>query len=206
MNTYTKSIFAALATLFVANVSLAEEPVNAPKKKSFAIGLYASANAEKMNLTIENYTAKPLTVTLKDKSGSVLYTETIKKNTPKYWRKFDVSELATNCKVEVSDGSETVSQEFETTQPVPTPSNIDIGIYQVKDSQTMNLLIENKGEKSVDLNLKSDDGQVLYSETINKNTKKYSRKFNMSNLPVGNYRFEVASGTEKISKEVGIGQ
>jgi hypothetical protein len=206
MKTNTKSIFAVLATLFAANVTLAEDPANAPKKKSFAMGMYASANAEKMNLTIENYAAKPLTITLKDKSGTVLYTEVVKKNTPKYWRKFDVSDLTANCKVEVSDGSETISQEFEANQTTPVSSSIEMGLYQVKDSQTMNVMIENNGDKATELNLKSDNGEILYSETINKNIKKYSRKFNMSNLPVGNYHFEAASGLDKTSKEVGIGQ
>lgn len=205
MKTSQKSIFAAIATLFVAQFSYAEEPANAPKKKSFAVGVYASANAEKMNLTIENNSPKPLTVLLKDNAGKVLYSETLTKTTPKYWRKFDVSELGSqDFKVEVSNGTETISQDFNSVVPEVTNPAIALGMYQIQDSQRMNLLIENQGNKSAELRLKSEDGSVLYSETISKNIKKYSRKFNLANLTDGNYSFEVQSGTDKVIKEMSI--
>ena len=213
MNTYTKSLLAAAATFFVTFAALAEEPTKtAPTKKPFAVGLFAAKNEQKVNLTIENYANKALTVTLIDENGATIYTESVKKGTAKYWRKFDMSQVeANNCSFTVSDGTETISKVLNApvrtieadVQPVDV-NDLAVGMYQIDNTMKMNLAVKNNSKRAVTIVLKNAEGEEIYSEIVGKNYASYKRAFDMVALGDGNYRFEISNGTNTITKAVSI--
>jgi hypothetical protein len=213
MNTYTKSLLAAAATFFVTFAALAEEPVaKAPTKKSFAVGVFASKDAQKVNLTIENYANKALTITLKDENGSVIYTEAVQKGIANYWRKFDMSQVEANaCSFTVSDGKESISKGLNTTERSieaniqPTElQDLAVGMYQIENTMKMSLAVHNKTSKAVTISLKNAEGEEIYNEIVGKSYSSYKRAFDLAGLADGTYRFEISNGANSITKEVSI--
>ncbi len=213
MKSLAKTILAAAATFCMTYVALAEEPTkNVPTTKSFAVGVFASQNAEKLNVTIENYANKTLTVKLKDENGATVYTETVNKTTPKYWRKFDVSQIGSeNCSVEVSDGTETISKDLNSTTRNITAStqptdnqDLAVGMYQIENTMKMNLSVNNKRNTALQITLKNADGEELYSEIVGKKYPAYKRAFDLAGLADGSYQFEISNGRTSIVKEISV--
>lgn len=80
----------------------------------------------------------------------------------------------------------------------------DVGMYRVINSMKVNVLIEKQQGKALDITLKNDRNEVIYSEVVAKNTGKFSKKFDLTGLSDGKYRFEISNGKEVISKEVNL--
>jgi hypothetical protein len=87
----------------------------------------------------------------------------------------------------------------------PTKSKtFEVGMYQSVNTLKMNVVIEKNTDSNLTVTLKNEKGDELYSEKINKNSKLYHGKFDMSNLEDGKYTFEFIKGGEKIVKEVNL--
>jgi hypothetical protein len=80
----------------------------------------------------------------------------------------------------------------------------DVGMYRVINSMKVNVLIEKQQGKALDITLKNDRNEVIYSEVVGKQTNKFSKKFDLTGLSDGKYRFEISNGKEVISKEVNL--
>ncbi|GGD75668.1 hypothetical protein GCM10011514_44510 [Emticicia aquatilis] len=80
----------------------------------------------------------------------------------------------------------------------------DVGMYRVINSMKVNVLIEKQQGKALDITLKNDRNEVIYSEVVAKNAGKFSKKFDLTGLSDGKYRFEISNGKEVISKEVNL--
>lgn len=80
----------------------------------------------------------------------------------------------------------------------------DVGMYRVINSMKVNVLIEKQQGKALDITLKNDRNEIIYSEVVAKNTGKFSKKFDLAGLSDGKYRFEISNGKEVISKEVNL--
>ncbi len=80
----------------------------------------------------------------------------------------------------------------------------DVGMYRVINSMKVNVLIEKQQGKALDITLKNDRNEVIYSEVVAKQTGKFSKKFDLTGLSDGKYRFEISNGKEVISKEVNL--
>jgi uncharacterized protein YegP (UPF0339 family) len=89
------------------------------------------------------------------------------------------------------------------TSVAPTKSKtFEVGIYQSVNTLKMNVMIEKSTDKDLTVVLKDKNGEILASETVNKNDKTYHAKFDMSQLEDGKYTFEFTKGNEKVTKEV----
>ncbi len=80
----------------------------------------------------------------------------------------------------------------------------DVGMYRVINSMKVNVLIEKKEGRALDITLKNDRNEVIYSEVVGKQANKFSKKFDLTGLSDGKYRFEISNGKEVISKEVNL--
>jgi hypothetical protein len=81
-------------------------------------------------------------------------------------------------------------------------SKFRMGMYQVKNTVTMKVLVEKaKGEKMA-IRLLNDKGQILHEEHIGKSARKFGRKLNFSEIQDGNYTLEISDNQEKIVKYI----
>ncbi len=80
----------------------------------------------------------------------------------------------------------------------------DVGMYRIINSMKVNVMIEKQEGKSLDITLKNDRNEVIYSEFIGKKVRKLSKKFDLVGLADGKYRFEISNGKEVITKEVNL--
>lgn len=83
-----------------------------------------------------------------------------------------------------------------------TCENFRIGMYRVKNTLTMNFLLEKTKGERLSLRLLNEKGQVIHEENISKSLEKYGRKFNFSEIADGNYTLEVSDEYEKIVRNI----
>jgi hypothetical protein len=89
------------------------------------------------------------------------------------------------------------------TGTAPTKSKtFEVGIYQSVNTMKMNVMIEKSTDKDLIVELKDKNGDVLASERVNKKSKNYHAKFDMSGLEDGKYKFVFTKGDEKLTKEI----
>ncbi|QRR02016.1 hypothetical protein [Dyadobacter sandarakinus] len=79
------------------------------------------------------------------------------------------------------------------------------GMYRVKNTMTMNLLLEKQKGERVVVRLLSENGKVLHNEYLPKSQTKYGRKLNFSEMKDGDYILEISGDREKIVKNIRLG-
>lgn len=83
-------------------------------------------------------------------------------------------------------------------------SSFEVGIYQTVNTLKLNLMIEKQVGNRLEITIKNDKGEILYTETIAKNDAKYHGKFDFSQLGDGQYSVEIANGKDKIIKNINL--
>ncbi|MCF0073529.1 hypothetical protein LZD49_23825 [Dyadobacter sp. CY261] len=77
-----------------------------------------------------------------------------------------------------------------------------VGMYRVRDTMSMNLMMEkDKGEK-VTIRLLDSKGKLLHEEFVAKYLTKLGRKINFEEMSDGVYTIEISDDYEKIVKNV----
>ena len=84
------------------------------------------------------------------------------------------------------------------------PKTFEVGMYRVKDSLKMRLLMEKKAGQRVMVRLLDQRGQVLHEEMVGKRMRKYGRNFDFSQIKDGRYTIEVSDGSEVVQKTVNL--
>lgn len=80
--------------------------------------------------------------------------------------------------------------------------NFAVGMYRIKNTVTMNVLLEkSKGDRII-VRLLNEKGKVMHQEVLSRSLEKYGRKFNFSELEDGNYTLEISDDNEKIVKNI----
>jgi len=77
-----------------------------------------------------------------------------------------------------------------------------IGMYRVKDSLTMKLLMEKEKGERVEIRLLDEKGRVVHEEYVGKSMNKFGRSLNFSDAQDGNYSLEISNDHEKIVKTI----
>ena len=77
-----------------------------------------------------------------------------------------------------------------------------VGMYRVKDTVTMNLLVEKEKGERLSIRLMDQKGKVLMEDITPRQIEKFGRKLNFSEIQDGVYTLEVADGTEKVVKSI----
>ncbi|WP_044172389.1 hypothetical protein [Flectobacillus major] len=91
----------------------------------------------------------------------------------------------------------------DTNTPTKTKS-FEVGMYQSKNTNKMNVLIEKVVGKKVTILVKTEKGEILSTETVAKGTDSYHGKFDLDALKDGKYIFEITDGTEKVIKNINL--
>lgn len=80
----------------------------------------------------------------------------------------------------------------------------EVGMYRVKNSLSMRLLMEKNLGERVSVRLLNDNGQTLYEEVVGKHTNKYARNFDFSQIQDGSYILEITNGEERVEKDINL--
>jgi hypothetical protein len=84
------------------------------------------------------------------------------------------------------------------------PATFKVGTYAIKDTEKIKVLLEKSLGSKLSLSLKDESSQVLYSEVIGKNKKKYNLNLDLADLKPGKYTLIVSNGPEKFTKSLEI--
>lgn len=94
------------------------------------------------------------------------------------------------------------------TEPIDTKleanKSFDVGMYRIVNSMKVNVAVEKLKGKTVEITLKNDKNEIIYTEFIGKKLVKFSKKFDLAGLADGKYRFVITNGKETITKEVNV--
>jgi hypothetical protein len=77
-----------------------------------------------------------------------------------------------------------------------------VGMYRIKNTLTMNFLMEKQKGEKVTVQLIDARGKVLHRELVGKSMVKFGRKFNFSEMRDGHYTLEVSDERERIVKNI----
>ncbi|TLU98906.1 hypothetical protein [Dyadobacter luticola] len=77
-----------------------------------------------------------------------------------------------------------------------------VGMYRVRNTVTMNLLIEKQKGERLAVRLLDQKGKILMEDIVPKNLNKFGTKLNFSEIQDGVYTLEVADGSEKVVKSI----
>ena len=83
-----------------------------------------------------------------------------------------------------------------------TCENFRVGMYRLKNTVTMNVLLEKSKGDRVMIRLMNEKGKVVHEEIVGKSYQKYGRKLNFSDAEDGNYVLEISDDNEKIVKNI----
>ncbi|WP_373513206.1 hypothetical protein [Persicitalea sp.] len=84
----------------------------------------------------------------------------------------------------------------------PPKSSFEVGMYRVKNSLTMNLLIEKKLGAQLVIMLLDERGRELHRESLGRRQQKCARLLNFAEIRDGTYTVVVKNGTEEVTKEI----
>jgi hypothetical protein len=94
------------------------------------------------------------------------------------------------------------------TEPIATKldanKTFEVGMYRIVNSMKVNVAVEKLKGNTVEITLKNDKNETIYTEFIGKKLVKFSKKFDLTGLADGKYRFEITNGKETITKEVDL--
>ena len=77
-----------------------------------------------------------------------------------------------------------------------------VGMYRVKNTVSMNLLMEKQKGERVVIRLMDRKGNMLHEEYVPKHLTKYGRKLNFDEITDGVYTLEISNDNEKIVKNI----
>lgn len=80
---------------------------------------------------------------------------------------------------------------------------LQIGVFTTKDSKIQMAVRKGVGERAV-ITLRDAKQNVIHEEVMSKKSEKFDARFDVSELAEGSYTLEVASGKDKIQKQVSI--
>ncbi|HEY1056933.1 hypothetical protein [Emticicia fontis] len=80
----------------------------------------------------------------------------------------------------------------------------DVGMYRVLNTMKINMTIAKEQGNWVEVRLKNDKNETIYVEVINRKATQFAKKFDLTGLEDGKYRFEITNGKETITKEVNL--
>lgn len=80
--------------------------------------------------------------------------------------------------------------------------NFEVGMYRLKGTVTMNVLLEKSKGDRISVKLLNEKGNVIHEEYIGKAVEKYGRKFNFEEVPDGNYTLEISDENERVVKNI----
>ncbi len=87
---------------------------------------------------------------------------------------------------------------------VKQPTSFDIGMYNVKNTSKIRLMLAKAKGDVITVKLLNEKGDVLHKEVVAKNSTLYKTNFELDGLEDGTYQFEIESSNEKVVREVTV--
>ena len=87
---------------------------------------------------------------------------------------------------------------------LPAPFGLTVIAYQVPETTKFKVHFQNLSGESVRIVLKNDRHESVYVEDVANTKRSYIRKFDMKDMADGTYRFEITSGSQKVTKEISL--
>lgn len=84
----------------------------------------------------------------------------------------------------------------------PAKASFQMLAFRTKEAGKVNLILTKSNEKRMWVTLRDAKGQIIYQETVEKKSDRFLKKFDLSQLGDGTYRFEVSDGEVVSAKEV----
>lgn len=82
------------------------------------------------------------------------------------------------------------------------PKTFDISLYRVQQSTTVCLSMEKLAGQKVSVRLLNVSGEEMHAEIVGRLTRKYARRFDLSQVKDGAYTIEVRNGEEVMRKSL----
>lgn len=79
-----------------------------------------------------------------------------------------------------------------------------VGMYHIKNTMAMNLLMEKEKGERLNIVLLDQRGHVLFREYVSRSYEKYGRRLSFEELGDGDYVLEISNDNEKITKNVEV--
>lgn len=141
--------------------------------------------------------------------GKLVYKESF--NTAAYAKKFDFSQLpAGSYKVLLQSGTYTQSESFEVMEngsiKLMEDRYADKGFkpfVKVREGSKVDLLVENRFAKTMDITLKNQKGEIAYQKQIAPQGK-YAHRLNLNRLPKDTYMLSVAGDGFEYTQEISL--
>ena len=77
-----------------------------------------------------------------------------------------------------------------------------IGMYRVRNTETMNLLLEKEKGERLSIKIMDVKGKVLHEELVGRWATKFGKKLNFAAMQDGTYTVEVSNDREKVVKSI----
>ncbi|MHA4738099.1 hypothetical protein [Dyadobacter sp. MSC1_007] len=77
-----------------------------------------------------------------------------------------------------------------------------VGMYRIKNTVSMNVMMEKEKGQKIAIRLIDTQGKVLHEEFVPKYLTKVGRKLNFSEMRDGDYTLEISNDHEKIVKSI----
>ena len=110
--------------------------------------------------------------------------------------------LAAACVVWLSGAASAAVVEPKAECKNNTCENFRVGMYRVRNTLTMNFLMEKEKGERVSLRLRDSKGKIIHEEVVGKAIRKFGRKFNFSEVEDGRYTLEIFDDKEVIVKNI----
>lgn len=83
-----------------------------------------------------------------------------------------------------------------------TCEKFEVGMYRIKNTVSMNVMMEKEKGQKVTIRLIDTQGQVVHEEFVPKYLTKAGRRLNFSEMRDGDYTLEISNDDEKIVKSI----
>lgn len=81
---------------------------------------------------------------------------------------------------------------------------IRVGMYRVKNTLSMNVLVEKDAGLRVHIRLLDSSGKVLHQEFVGRGVQRIAQKFDFSQVSDGKYVIEIGNDEEKVTKNISL--
>jgi hypothetical protein len=200
---FFKSALIAVCLLLTSIVSRATSPADAQ------IAMQLIESGKKLVVKAWNLPAeRSASIRVYDADSELVYREVFKSGA--YSRKYDMSQLKPGqYKLLLLSGTFSQSERFEvlgdgTVQVLENPTvNNFSPVVIMSGSQQVDVLIENRFSQKLLIDLRNEDGDLMYTAEVNPEGK-FGRRLNLKHLPKDRYTLYISGGNYQFTREISL--
>lgn len=188
-----EKLIRAMTVLAIGTIAVPAQALDGPK---FSVA--ALKNAEKVIFACENAANEKLVLKIKDREGNVVHQETIVQPTA---RLYDISPLGKGVYQFELSGKNGIS--VQTVEVRGKESALFMNVTETPQKGVFHLAyFQNFAKEKVYIQIFNEKGEEIYA--AQSNDEDFSRLFNLTKQPSGNYTFTITCGEQVLSQTVRI--